>query len=197
MAMRSTRPYQHAKIARRSPLKTHLLNWIRSLQNEGREPAVLILEQFTERSSRRFVGQIEKIYIEVLRLLGHQLTNIAEGGHGGATTTGRKHSTETLAKMRKPKSAEARLRMSLAKKGKPKGPPSLASRAKSSATQKGRPGRVWSEASKLKLSKTLTGRKHTAEARKRMSEAQMGHSTSEKTRAAVAESNRKRARKKC
>jgi hypothetical protein len=193
MAMRAKRPYAHARNARKLTAKrTYLLNWISSIQSEGRDPIVLILEKFSELTARSFVGQIEKMYIASLRQIGHKLTNTAEGGHGGATRTGQKHTEATKVKMRGPKSDEARARMSASAKKRVRFPPSEASRAKSSATQKGRPGMPWTTTSRAKLSATMKGRKKSAETCAKLSAALMGHATCPKTRAAVIASNRRR-----
>lgn len=82
----ASRPFQHAENARKKVDKhSHLFHWIRSLQIDGLEPGVLILEELPEGAARTFVGNIEKMYILSLREIGHKLTNIAKGGDGGDT----------------------------------------------------------------------------------------------------------------
>jgi hypothetical protein len=81
--VRAGRPLDHAKAARRSTEKTYTFNWIRKIQAEGREPAVLILEELAEGASQEFVGFIESCYISSLKEIGHKLTNIASGGVNG------------------------------------------------------------------------------------------------------------------
>lgn len=82
MAFRRSRPTSHAKEARRNPKPTHKLNWIRSLQAEGRDPAVLVLEELPEGAAKTFVGFVESCYIKSLRNIGHDLTNGTDGGDG-------------------------------------------------------------------------------------------------------------------
>lgn len=96
----SLRPYEHAKIARKSTRQSYLLHWIRSLHANGREPKVLILEELSYCSSRAFLGFIESCYIKSLRSIGHHLTNATNGGDGGDTFSGRKHTDQTREKMR-------------------------------------------------------------------------------------------------
>jgi hypothetical protein len=138
MAMKARRPYEHAKEARRSTKHSHLFHWIRLLQSEGREPAVLTFESLAEDSSRRFVGLVERMYIDSLRRIGHRLTNVAEGGFGGdcgpvsqetrekirQTHLGRKHSAEHRARVgfasaSRVRTPEWRAKLSAALKGKP------------------------------------------------------------------------------
>ena len=109
-ASRFSRPFEHAKIARKTQKHSYLLHWIRSIQTEGREPSVLILEELSEGVSRKLLGFVESCYIRSLREIGHNLTNGTNGGDGGATFTGRKHSVET------------RVLMSAAQRGRKKTP---------------------------------------------------------------------------
>ena len=83
MATGASRPYAHAKEARSPKTRpSHKINWIRLIQSEGREPSVLVLEELPEGASRSFVGQIETMYIDSLKRIGHRLTNITSGGDG-------------------------------------------------------------------------------------------------------------------
>lgn len=109
MAMQAQRPHNHVNIAKKG-VKTRVYDWIRSLLAEGYTPVIAILEECPTDASRKNVGARECYYIEHLRSEGHQLTNVAEGGHGGATRTG----------MKVPHSAERRVNIGLAQKGRPK-----------------------------------------------------------------------------
>jgi hypothetical protein len=83
-SVRASRPYHHAKWARRAKAKPcHLLHWLRKLQAEGREYSVLMLEELSPWTSRQFLGEVEKMYIAALRNIGHDLTNESVGGLGG------------------------------------------------------------------------------------------------------------------
>jgi hypothetical protein len=85
-SVRADRPLEHAKEARKlSTSPSYKINWIRKVQSEGREPAVVVLEELSEGSSQDLVGFCEKAYIKSLREIGHRLTNVAEGGNGGNT----------------------------------------------------------------------------------------------------------------
>jgi hypothetical protein len=83
------RPFIHAQLARRESTEpSHPINWIRKLQREGRDPVVMILEEFPENVSRdispgSLLGFVEDSYINSLRAIGHKLTNQAPGGQGG------------------------------------------------------------------------------------------------------------------
>lgn len=83
MAFKTKRPYQHAIKARNNSNHSYLFHWIRSLQSEGRNPSVLLLEELSIGATRKFVGEIEKMYISSLREIGHRLINVAKGGDGG------------------------------------------------------------------------------------------------------------------
>lgn len=80
--VKASRPYKHAREARNSLATTHKFNWIRKVQSEGREPAVLVLESLAQGAPIELLGFIEKCYIKSLRAIGHNLTNASEGGRG-------------------------------------------------------------------------------------------------------------------
>lgn len=77
------RPYMHAKHARlgRTRLR-HLMNWVRSIQAQGRGYSVLVLEELPAGASSKLVGFVEFSYIKALRGIGHDLTNLTDGGDG-------------------------------------------------------------------------------------------------------------------
>lgn len=75
--------------------RTHKACWIRSLITQGKSPTLEILDEVSEEESNFW----EREWIKLYRMLGFPLTNIAEGGEGGSTTKGRKHSIVTLRKM--------------------------------------------------------------------------------------------------
>lgn len=97
MSFRQGRPLDHARNARQgSTSNPHLMNWIRKMQTEGREYAVLILEELPSGAQREFVGFVEQCYIKSLREIGHRLVNATDGGDGG---TGHVHTTEVRARI--------------------------------------------------------------------------------------------------
>lgn len=100
MATRISRPFSHANEARnqKSP-PSYKLNWIRTLQVEGREPSVVVIEELAEGTSQSFLGFVESCYIKSLIEIGHRLTNLTPGGDGGATRTGHKNTDEHNARV--------------------------------------------------------------------------------------------------
>lgn len=202
MATYSQRPFDHAKEARASTRHTHRLHWIRKIQQEGVEPLVIVLQACPENSSRKFLGFVESCYIKSLREIGHQLTNGTDGGDGGATRTGQKHSAQTIAKLRYPKSAGHRAKISAARQGHEV---SLFTRAKLSAAFTGRRhsveacakmsathnGRALSVGHRLAIGEALKGRAFSVEARAHMSLAQKGRIHSEETRAKMSAAHKK------
>ena len=78
------RPYDHASKARKGSARLpYLMNWIRVVQSEGREPVVLVLEEFSQGASSGLVGFVEQCYIKSLRAIGHRLCNVTDGGEDG------------------------------------------------------------------------------------------------------------------
>lgn len=80
--VRSFRPYEHAKEARKSAATTYKLRWIRKIQTEGRDPSVLLLETLPAGTTTSLLGFVESCYIKSLREIGHRLTNASDGGVG-------------------------------------------------------------------------------------------------------------------
>lgn len=82
--VRESRPYQHARWARSLSAKPcYLLHWVRKLQAEGRQYEVIKLEELSGDTTRKFLGEVERMYISALRRVGHRLVNQTEGGLGG------------------------------------------------------------------------------------------------------------------
>lgn len=145
-----TRPYQHAKRARKDLADdSYLMHWIRKIQAEGREPSVMILEQLNEGIGRKFLGFVETCYIRSLREIGHRLTNENDGGWGGSNGP---HTSETIAKMKAGWTPEVR-----AKVGE--------------ASRERLLGKSRSMESREKQSKTITGRRFSVEHRANISAA--------------------------
>lgn len=120
---------EHKKEARRRG-RAYLHKWLRSIDLDAE---LIVLEEVAgDDLDRR-----EREWIASLRAAGVRLTNLTEGGTGGATFNGRKHTPETLAKMsvsrraRPPMSEEQRAKM----RGRKHTPETL---AKISAAKKGR-----------------------------------------------------------
>jgi hypothetical protein len=116
------RPASYARAGRWNCTKksqTHLFHWIRKIQSEGTDPAWKIIKECTADE----LDHWETTLIAEHRANGHPLTNMTDGGEGGGAMKGRKHSPETIAKMRaaqlgKHHTPEARAKMSAAKKGR-------------------------------------------------------------------------------
>jgi hypothetical protein len=192
--VRACRPQEHAKEARRANAQsTPKINWIRSIQREGRNPSMIELERFGVGASQQFVGLVEKLYIDALRKIGHRLTNVAEGGHGGEVgrrgKPGKPHTQETIEKIRAAHTgvvftAERCANISAARKGIGH-PHTQETRQKIGAKSKGRKasgetrkkqseaheGYVWSDEAKAKVSASLTGRVFSEEHRANLSAA--------------------------
>lgn len=84
--VKASRPYDHAKNARRSSTTNpHLMNWVRKLQAEEREYTCIVLETLPCGVSRGLLGFVERCYIKSLIEIGHKLTNATQGGEGGDT----------------------------------------------------------------------------------------------------------------
>lgn len=84
MAMRERRPYEHATRAYQQRA-SHLVHWILKLHADGRNYQIRKLEELEPHTSRKFLGFVEQCYIASLRKIGHNLTNVHEGGLGGNT----------------------------------------------------------------------------------------------------------------
>lgn len=170
MATQAIRPYQHAMVACRPSTKpSHLINWVRSIQALHREPQVLVLE--TCDVSRQLLGFVEKCYIKSLREIGHRLTNVAEGGDGGATRLGYRNTEEQKAAVRnamlgRPKSVEHRANLSAARKGRPghmQSPEEIAKRNASIAASIAYKEAMKSPVRSERIAAGQRGRKHSAE----------------------------------
>lgn len=197
------RPYDHAKEARRTKTHSHKLHWIRSIQAEGRDPDVLILEELSDGTSPTFLGFVESCYIKSLREIGHQLTNVLDGGNGG--------SSGSKALIGHPVSAETRKKLSDAQKGRKH---SLEARAKLSAAMLNRPPMsdatraklknslriAWQTRSKrspdvetrAKLSAALKGRVRSEEHQAKLTAAAIGRVFSDESRAKMSASHKAR-----
>jgi hypothetical protein len=195
---KANRPYRHAFEARRSSARvTHKINWIRKIQAEGREPAILILEELQPSTTREFVGFVEKCYIKSLREIGHRLTNSTDGGEGVLNPSVENRAAKS-ARSKGNKYALGYVQTEEQKKRRGR------SIAKYWAEHPGEC--VVSKERREKIAKTLTGYKHTPEAcanmgasrigskrsdeaKKHMSDAQKGHEVSQSARAKLAMAN--------
>ena len=143
--------------------------WIRKLLALGIEPEPITLEVDP-------VGgwqEAEKAWIATLRNMGCRLTNVSSGGRGGVRGLTWKLSEETKERMRKPKSAETRARMSASRRANPRSPISEETRAKMRVARLGKP---LSEETRAKIGRSgpehgMYGRTHSPEARAKISAA--------------------------
>jgi group I intron endonuclease len=145
----------------------HKVNWIKALRATGSKPEMVILEQVP----KIHFAEAEQWWISYFRYLGANLTNITIGGDGAS---GYIH-TES-----------AKRRIGDAHRGKRY---SDAIRLKMSTAAK---GRIQSAESNIKRSKSLKGKVLSAENKALLLAANIGRPYSNKTRKAVAESNRRR-----
>ncbi len=186
--------------------------WIRKLLKDGIVPEVVVLEVFDFVDWR----DAERRWIATLRAEGHRLTNNTEGGESGPPGGGWKLSEETKAKMRKPKSAETRARMSAYRQANPRPPMSEETRAKLRAAHLGKPSpnkggtglvgtangmwgrthtaeaRAVMSAARKRKGATWRGGKHTEETKARLRELALSRKVSEETKAKIAASMRQR-----
>lgn len=114
------RLYLHLREAQRGENHTHKNCWVRSLLLSGENPGLEILDEVPDWQQNFF----ERAYIKVYREAGTKLTNLTDGGDGGATTTGRKLSPEQCAAISArnkgvPKTTEHRAALSAALIGRP------------------------------------------------------------------------------
>lgn len=185
-----SRPYQHAHRARKDVTDcSYLMNWIRKIQSEGREPSVMILEQLRKDTGRAFLGFVESCYIKSLRSIGHRLTNENDGGWGGSNGP---HTSGSHAKMKAAWTPEIKARVGASVSSRQIGTKlSKETRAKQSASHTGRP---FSESHResLRLSRKAAWDIATAEKRAihalRVSNAMIskpGHPRSEETRSKI------------
>lgn len=110
---------------------THKNMWLRQLKEQGLRPVCVSIAQCTVDA----VDQLERVWIALFKELGADLTNHTEGGEGGNTWSGRRHSQETRRKMSEIKigkvfSQETRNRMSQSAKLRIRHPHSEETRAK-------------------------------------------------------------------
>ena len=198
--VRSSRPLEHAKNAKKpSANETHFVRWVRKLQNEGREYSVLILEELSPGTDRRFLGEVEKLYISALSKIGHQLTNVSEGGWGGysgpeaqaktaAAMVGNAHGRGTIHPESSRKSRSVALRQYYAD---PANKATLSKAIRNAQTpevlakRQARKGEKRSEETKAKISAAKKGHKYgpmPEEIRQKISASMLGHAVSADTR---------------
>ncbi len=197
----ASRPYQHAELARKTTTDgSYLLNWIRKIQAEGREPSVMVLEELAEGTSRKFCGFVETCYIKSLRGIGHKLTNTHAGGWGGS---GGPHTAASIAKMKaiwtpvaRERARQQRIGVPLSEswsrairearkkawsKATPEERQAHADRAR--IARAGVPGHTQTEGTREKIKATLMGRAMSKEWREKNAAAQRGKKQSDATRA--------------
>lgn len=203
---------------------TYKARWVRSLLARGVTPSLSILEIVP--AGGDFAGA-ERYWIAKLREEGTILVNLTDGGEGtrgsvlspehkariGAAQRGRKHSMESIEKVRdfhkgRKRSPETCAKMSVAMTGKKRGPHSLEHRMKLSASKLGkkRPlevmeklreaniGRSLSPEHKEKLSLVGKGRKLTPEHRERLSIALTGRVKTLEHQMKISAANRNRSK---
>lgn len=90
-------------IAQYEPKATHKSNWIRSLLDQGKTPALLVLEE----APRESWQECERKWITHYKGKGARLTNTTAGGEGGKTLSAATLSPEERAR----RSQSARERM--------------------------------------------------------------------------------------
>lgn len=167
----------HLIEARANRRRSYKLFWIRSLLSRGLNYIVEIVE---ECPTEERLNVAEQEWIAEARRVGVKLTNMTDGGDGGLSRKGTKHSSKALERMRAAqsnRSSEVRKRMSKAMRLRcvhyPPGPMPQTTRDKIAAAHKGRPkkpstvalltGRKRSEATRARIAKARLGTKQSAE----------------------------------
>ncbi len=193
MASNPSRPFVHARLARKESFKpSYVTHWIRKIQAEGREYNVLILEELSEHADRKFLGEVEKMYISALRKVGHRLTNATDGGEGCLNPSpefrtalsernrgnqyglGKKRSEKTRQKMR-----ESRARVLAAH---PEIGDAISQRNIGNTYGKATAGRIVSDETRSRISQTKRGSKATDETKRLLSESHTGLKATDDTR---------------
>lgn len=145
----------------------HVLNWIRKLLSQGKQPKLVVLEEVSSNEWQ----EAERWWIKLCRSLGYNLTNITEGGDAPEMTE------------------ESIKKMSESKKGKKHTEESKKKIGLKSIGRKNWLGKTHSEETKRKISETKKGTKLTEEHIRKVVEKLRGRSVSEETRKKIAKSN--------
>lgn len=155
------RPRQH----RKDPVTqtTYCARWIGSLQQQGLDIQITILEKTTAET----LSEAERWWIAYGRLSEWPLTNLTDGGEGAPGYC---------------PPEDTRRKMSLASKGKPK------SEEHRAAIGAGNRRRWMSQEARDTLARKLRGRKRSAETCARIGRASSGRKHTEETRRRIAES---------
>lgn len=136
-----------------SKSKSHLGNWLRSLN--GEKPLLVVLHEVSEKESWQVE---ERRYISCARALGVDLVNTTDGGEGASGPKSPEHRAALSAALKGrpgiPKTPEWRAALSLAHKGVSKGPHSPEHRSVVSAALRGVP---WSVARRAAYERSSKG----------------------------------------
>lgn len=147
----------------------YLHSWIRQLTRRGTKPSLLVLER-----DPIDLDEAERRWIREMRATGARLCNLTDGGDGGATFTGKKHTPEAIEKIRtRSHPPHQRQHMSESLKGR-----SLTSSHREA------------------IGKALAGRKLSQRQRDALLKANLGRVISPETRAKIGAANRGRKRKR-
>jgi hypothetical protein len=171
----------HLAYARKGT-QTYACRWIKGLLNEGLAPQLNILE--SDISTDR-IDEREIWWIAEGARLGWRLTNMTEGGDGGAykyPESAAKISAANKGKRKPPRSEEHRRNQSLSHMGKTLSPES---RAKLSASLMGHASKPMSEEHKAKLRAINTTRVQTEEEKAKRAAAGRGKKRSAEARANI------------
>lgn len=106
------RMYSHEDAAYRYK-RRHLCNWLRTVYEAGKQPAVIVCEElqltgYTRREQLRHLNERERCWIEQLKALGFRLTNATSGGDGCHGRTVSAETREKTAKSNRGKQRSAR-----------------------------------------------------------------------------------------
>lgn len=172
LAIRSS---NHAAIAKQGKSRMYIAKAIAKYGPEQFEWTVLL-----ESENNEELCKVERVMIAMLKTKVPKGYNLTDGGEG---SVGFHHSEAALAKLRKPKSAETRAKLSAAAIGRKRGPFSAKTRAKMRAVAK---RRKFSAETRAKISAAAKVRKFSAETRAKMGATRKGRKHSDETKAKIA-----------
>lgn len=158
-------------------IKSYKNNWIKGLLNYDFLPLLIILDETDEEKA----NLLEKYWIKKSKEEGCTLVNMTDGGDGGPTFQGRKHTKETIEKMSAVKVGHIGWNKGLKGYKLPEG-----TGLKISQKLKGKvsafKGRKHSEETKQRISNSLKGKIESNETKKKKSESHKGKSLSVDTK---------------
>jgi len=163
--------------------RTRKYFWIRSLQRQGLEPIIDVLEEFPEESGDTLWPAAETYWIAMFKFWGYKLTNHDSGGNSGFQKNEITRRKIAIAKTGVKITEETREKMRLSHVGKKQSAETIEKRA---ALKRGVPR---DEETRRKISAANMGKPKSAQARERMRIAQTGKTLPAEVRAKLSAKN--------